>query len=150
MNARRRITLALLLSALPVASGAQELGRLFLTPEQRTALDARRKARIPDKPAAAPVVESPTTRVDGYVQRQGGRSTVWLNGLPSTEGVQADGVQVRPGGKDPRSVSVTVGENERQFELKPGQKLDRGSGEVTDVVGDGAVRVRPPRTPAGK
>jgi hypothetical protein len=134
-----------LVMLLPLALQAQELGRLFLTPEQRAALDARRKARIPDKPAATPVVISPTTRVDGYVQRQGGRSTVWLDGVPVSEGVH-----VGPGRKDPRSVSVTAGEGERPFELKPGQKLDRGSGEVTDVVGDGAVKVRPPRTPANK
>ena len=44
---------------------AQELGRLFFTPEQRAALDARRRARVPDKPAAVPIVASPTTRVDG-------------------------------------------------------------------------------------
>ena len=46
---------------------AQELGRLFFTPEQRAALDARRKARVPDKPAATPVTESPVTRVNGAV-----------------------------------------------------------------------------------
>ena len=59
---------------------AQELGRLFFTPEQRAALDARRKARVPDKPAAASAVEQPVTRVDGAVRRSGGRSTVWVNG----------------------------------------------------------------------
>ena len=139
----------LLVALLPLAAGAQELGRLFLTPEQRSALDARRKARIPDKPAAVPVVESPTTKVDGYVQRQGGRSTVWLNGVPSPEGAQPDGIQVGQSRRDSGGVSITLGESERRFELKPGQKLDRGSGEVTDVVGDGAVKVRPPRT-AGK
>jgi hypothetical protein len=146
-----RVLLVFALAALLApAAQAQELGRLFLTPEQRAALDARRKARIPDKPTAAPVVESPTTRVDGYVQRQGGRSTVWLNGVPNPEGTQADGVQVGPGRKDPRSVSVTVGEGERKFELKIGQKLDRGSGEVTDVVGEGALKVRPAPTAPGK
>lgn len=126
---------------------AQELGRLFLTPEQRAALDARRKARIPDKPAAVPVVESPTTTVDGLVRRQGGRSTVWVNGMPNAEGVQADGAQVFPGRGNAPEVAITVGEGERQFRLKPGQRLDRGSGEVTDVLGDGSVRVGP-RKPA--
>lgn len=143
--------LALALLALaPVAPHAQELGRLFLTPEQRAALDARRKARIPDKPAAVPVVESPTTTVDGLVRRQGGRSTVWVNGVPSPEGVQADGARVAPGRRSAPTVSITVGEDERQFELKPGQKLDRGTGEVTDVLGDGAVKMGPARKPAAR
>ena len=76
------------------AARAQELGRLFLTPEQRAALDARRKARVPDKPAATPVVESPTTRIDGTVRRPGGRSTVWVNGEAVQEGSQPDSVRV--------------------------------------------------------
>ena len=38
---------------------AQELGRLFFTPEQRAALDARRKARMPDRPASSPPSRPP-------------------------------------------------------------------------------------------
>jgi hypothetical protein len=30
-------------------------------------------------------------------------------------------------------------------ELKPGQVLDRGTGEVRDVIGNGEVQVRPSR-----
>ena len=72
--------------ALPLAGAqAQELGRLFFTPDQRAALDARRKARVPDKPAATPVTESPVTHVDGAVRRRGGKSTVWVNGDVTTE-----------------------------------------------------------------
>lgn len=145
----RAATLAVCLFALLVnsaPSAGQELGRLFLTPEQRAALDARRKARIPDKPAAV-VVESPTTRLDGYVKRLGGRSTVWLNGVAAPEGSQPEGMQVRPGRSDPGSISLTLGEAQRRYELKVGQKLDRGSGEVRDVIDDGAIRVGRPRPP---
>ena len=118
------------------AANAQELGRLFFTPDQRAALDARRKARVPDKPAAV-VVASPTTRVDGYVQRSGGRSTVWVNGEALTEDA-GDGPRVGP------RVSIPLGEAGRA-RLKPGEVLDRGTGEVRDVIGDGEIRVR--RTP---
>ncbi len=147
---RGRALLACLVLLGPLPLQAQELGRLFLTAEQRAALDARRKARIPDKPAAAPVVESPTTSVDGLVRRQGGRSTVWINRQPNAEGVQPDGARVLPGRAGAPDVSITVGEGERQFQLKPGQKLDRGTGEVTDVLGDGAVKVGPARKPAAR
>src|SRR3954470_17631325 len=73
--------IALFLIALVAAPAAQcqEVGRLFFTPEQRASLDARRKARVPDKPAAA-AVAAPVTRVDGYVSRSSGPSTVWING----------------------------------------------------------------------
>lgn len=114
---------------------AQEVGRLFFTPEQRAALDARRKARVPDKPAPTRVV-SPTTRLDGYVRRSDGRSTVWVNGTSADEATpQSDG-----------RVSVSVGESRARVRLKPGEVLDRGSGEVSDVLGSsGEIRVRPAR-----
>jgi hypothetical protein len=121
-----------LLGAGSPAIQAQDLGRLFFTEEQRAALDARRKARVPDRPAAAPVVASPTTRLDGFVKRSQGPSTVWVNGAPLQE-------SVRPG---ERSVRVPVGDSGTHVEMKPGETLDRGTGEVTDVIGDGEIRIR--------
>jgi len=116
------------------ASFAQALGRLFFTPEQRSALDARRKARVPDRPAAAAVVASPTLRLDGYVKRSGARSTVWVNG---------EAVDDRPpaGGSDSK-VGVNVGESRDRVELKPGETLDRGNGEIRDVIGGGEIKIR--------
>jgi hypothetical protein len=116
-------------------ASAQDIGRLFFTPEQRAALDARRKARVPDKPAAVPLVISPTTRLDGYVRRSDGRSTVWVNGASADDTApQADG-----------RVSVGVGDSRARVRLKPGEVLDRSSGEVTDVLGpSGELTVRPP------
>src|SRR5437763_7775769 len=70
---------ALILSLLPAAAAAQELGRLFFTPEQRANLELRRKARMPDKPAASSA-SAPLSRIDGYVKRSNGPSTIWLNG----------------------------------------------------------------------
>jgi hypothetical protein len=89
-----------------------------------------------DKPAAAPVIASPTTRLDGYVRRSDGRSTVWVNGAQADEASpQADG-----------RVSVTVGDSEARVRLKPGEVLDRGNGEVTDVLGqNGEIKVRRPK-----
>jgi hypothetical protein len=121
------------------ASVAQELGRLFFTPEQREALDARRKARVPDRPAAP--VASPTTRLDGYVQRSGGRSTVFINGEPVPEG-SSEAPRIDSGRADGR-IPIRVGEGGARFPLKPGEILDRSSGEVRDVIGEGEVRVRP-------
>lgn len=129
---------------------AQELGRLFFTPEQRAALDARRKARVPDKPAAAPVAEQPVTRVDGAVRRSGGRSTVWVNGQAIPEGAQADGARVQPRSSTPGRVSVPVGESAQRFDLRVGETLDRGSGEVRDVIGEGEISIKPRRAVPGK
>jgi len=114
---------------------AQELGRLFFTQEQRAALDARRKARVPDKPAAAAVVASPTTRLDGFVKRSTGPSTVFVNGESLNE---------TPRERDGR-VAVPRGDGGARVGMKPGEVLDRGTGEVRDVIGEGEIRIGPRR-----
>jgi hypothetical protein len=126
---------AMLIFFLVAPTGAaQELGRLFFTPEERAALDARRRARIPDRPAPT-VAASPTTRLDGYVKRSRGPSTVWVNGEALPEG---PGDAPRIGDR----VSIPLGEAGRRAALKPGEVLDRSTGEVRDVIGDGEIRVR--------
>ena len=120
---------------------AQEIGRLFFTPDQRAALDARRRARVPDKPAAAPVVATPTTRLDGFVRRSDGRSTVWVNGESLAES-GPDAPRIEPGRSSDARVSVPVGDGGVRARLKPGEVLDRGTGEVRDVIGGGEIHVR--------
>ena len=150
-------TRTLLLAAGIALGGAtpaqsQELGRLFFTPEQRAALDARRKARVPDKPAAVPVTESPTSRVDGAVQRSGGKSTVWVNGETIPENTQADSPRVTPRSPNPGRVSIPTGEGGPQrYDLRVGESVNRGSGEVRDILGEGEIKIGPRRaTPAKK
>ena len=133
--------LAFLVLLLAGTAQAEELGRLFFTPAERAALDARRKARVPDRPAAA-VVISPVTRIDGYVKRSQGPSTVWMNGESFLEGSpDAPRIEATTRSGDGR-VSVPLGDNGRRVELKPGQALDRSNGEVHDVLGEGEIRVR--------
>jgi len=138
------------LSLLAAGARAQELGRLFFTPDQRAALDARRKARVPDKPAAGPVVESPVTRVDGAVRRSGGKSTVWVNGETIPEGVQPGSAKMAPQGSGPGRVSVPAGEGAQRRDLRVGESLDRGSGEVRDVLGEGEIKIGPGRAGPSK
>ena len=136
-----RRALAVLLLLIAGAAQADELGRLFFTPAERAALDARRKARVPDRPAAA-VIISPVTRIDGYVKRSEGPSTVWMNGESVLEGSpDAPRIHATARSGDGR-VSVPVGDNGRRVELKPGEAIDRGNGEVKDVIGNGEIRIR--------
>src|SRR5215212_2293333 len=100
------VVLAPLLSAGPAK--AQELGRLFFTPEQRFSLDARRRARVPDKPAAAAAIASPTTRLDGYVKRSQGPSTVWVNGESLLES-SPEAPRIGGSRRDDGRVSIGVG-----------------------------------------
>ena len=128
------LLMLLFLLGFPGLGIAEDLGRLFFTPEQRAALDARRKARVPDRPNVTTTV-SPTTRLDGYVKRQGGRSTVFVNGDAVLEGT-ADAPVVDPERRGGR-VPVTTGEGGQRIELRPGETLDRDTGQVRDVLGEG-------------
>ncbi len=128
---------------IPTPVGADELVRLFFTPEQRSALDARRKARIPDKPATV-VVESPVTRVDGLVSRASGKSTVWVNGDPVPEGSQPEGLRVQSRRSESGRVVVNIGESGTPVDLKVGQTFDRDTGEVRSSLNGGEIKVAPP------
>ena len=145
MNAIAAVLLGTSLSLWAAGAQAQELGRLFFTPDQRAALDARRKARVPDKAAASPVADSPLTRVDGAVRRAGGKSTVWVNGETIPEGSQPGSAKVAPPGSNPGRVSVPAGEGAQRHDLRVGESLDRASGEVRDVIGEGEIKVAPHR-----
>ena len=112
-------------AALP--ADAAELGRLFLTPQQRVELDKRRQANAVEAEA---VVEN-TVTLNGQVTRSSGKSTVWINGVPQYDAAGAG-----------RS---TYRDAETDAAMKAGQTLDRARGDVRDVVTPGSVRVKPGR-----
>ncbi len=62
------------------AAEAAPLGRLFMTPEARLALEHQRqlKFQATQTPDGAPL------RLDGVVVRSSGKATVWINGQPQT------------------------------------------------------------------
>lgn len=137
----RRAVALIVLALAGTAASADELGRLFFTPAEREALDARRKAGVPDKPPVSSAPSSPVTRLDGYVRRSGGPTTVWVNGTALDDSPRPV-VDPRRGHSVPR-IPVPVGSSGTKVNLKPGEALDRGTGEVTDVIGpDGQIRVQ--------
>ncbi|HLX80041.1 MAG TPA: hypothetical protein VKS43_05605 [Burkholderiales bacterium] len=143
MKPAAAILLGIAMSLSSAAAQTQELLRLFFTPDQRAALDERRKARVPDKPTAAPVEESPLTRVDGVVRRSGGKSTVWVNGETIPESAQPGSPKISPAGAKPDQVSIPVGEGAQPKDLRVGESLDRGNGEVSDLIGTGEIKIGP-------
>jgi hypothetical protein len=128
-RAARLAALALLALAAGLApsrpAAAEELGRLFFTPQQRQELDRRRASNIEEKEV---VVESSVT-VSGHVARSSGKTTTWVNGVPQYDAYS---------GRDPARVRLEDGT------LKIGQTLDRTRGEVKDGLQGGTVRVNPP------
>ena len=67
--------------------------------------------------------------------------------LGERETLKGDAARIVPGASPPARVSVPVGESSQRYDLRVGETLDRGSGEVRDVIGDGEIKVRPGRNP---
>ena len=99
---------ALALSTAPLTR-ADELGRLFFTPEQRAQLDYSfaRTARPDDTYDRA-------VTLNGIVQKHGGKRTAWINGTPQEVG--------RSDERTPESLSVAIPGQSKPIKLKVGQR----------------------------
>ncbi|MGH8570573.1 MAG: hypothetical protein ACREXU_21850 [Gammaproteobacteria bacterium] len=141
-TARTRITGLLALAAFAAIVQAQDLGRLFTTPEEREMLEALR--RQPPKPQAeaapvvTPAVESapvaPNVTMNGLVRRSRGRGMVWVNGVTSLEGdLDAQGIEIDVGALRGTTLPVRIGDAPLAVGLKPGQTYDTGEAQVREV-----------------
>lgn len=136
----RHLVCCLPLLALAPAAFAQndypELGRLFLSPERRAALERQRQLNIQEVRA----IEGATLRLDGVVRRSGGRSTVWINGNPqNVEDAPRSGISVRIDPHHPGSANIAPGD-EAPTRLKVGEALNRATGERETRLGGGMLR----------
>jgi len=111
----------------PVMSFAQELGRLFYSPQERQELDRRRQSDVVEPEA---VVENLVT-VNGQVTRSSGKTTTWINGVPQDDTHR---------GRDPGRVAVDGGTS--RVPIKVGQTLDRSRGQVSDTLHGGKIGIR--------
>ncbi len=127
---RRILLLALSATAVVAApvSAAEDLGRLFFTPQQRQELDRRRAANAQE----ALVVQESSVTLSGRVSRSSGKSTTWINNVPQDDAYPAP---------DPSRVTLPDGEGEPPVSLKVGQTRDKARGETRDGLGSGKVEV---------
>lgn len=128
-RARPRTLLAgalLVVLAIDSVSAAENLGRLFFTPQQRQDLDRRRQANIQE----SAVTSNNFVTVNGQVSRSQGKTTVWINGVPQEN-------TRRP--PDPARVTLPGGEGESSVNLKIGQTLDKTRGQVRDTIEGGRI-----------
>ena len=98
-----------LLALVPGAS-ADELGRLFFTPEQRARLDfdVAHMAQ-PDANSGNGLI------LNGIVQKNGGKRTAWINGVSQPAG-QSDS-------RSPDSMTMTLPGQSGPVRVKVGQKV---------------------------
>jgi hypothetical protein len=107
LTARTVLLAALLISA--SAYGADELGRLFFTPEQRAQLEYDRPQGV------RPGDSRRAITVDGIVQRHGGKRTIWINGVPQDAGASDE--------SSPESVPVAIPGQSQPARTKVGEKV---------------------------
>jgi hypothetical protein len=134
------ILLGNLCRAEPAAPVEPQLGRLFLTPEWRTALERQRQLNIQQTRN----LEGDTVRLDGVVVRSTGKSTVWINNQPQTEHSRDSGVTAAPSRRQPGRVAVSAG-GTAPIDLKVGTTLNQVTGEKSGGLAGGEIRVRPAR-----
>ena len=127
------LALALVCLAAPAAAAAEEIGRLFLAPQQRQDLDRRRASDRAEE--EAPQIKEGPLRVEGHVQRSGGKNTTWINGAPQYD---------TPVTRDPAQVTVVPNAGEPGVRLKIGQTYERTSGEIRDQLQGGEITVGKP------
>ncbi len=134
MRALILYALVLLSLAAPAAAAADELGRLFFTPEQRQDLDRRRASNRAEEEAPQ-IREGPLT-LDGHVQRSSGRTTTWINGTPQYDDP--------PAGRDAARVTVVPNIGVPGVSLKVGETYERTNGAVSDVLNGGEITIGRP------
>ena len=127
---------ALLLASLGASLGAgaqaqptEALGTLFFNAAERRAIVQART--VPSGPPPAPTLLS----LSGMVVRQGGNSTVWINGQALAEGAApVPGASMKVA---PRHITVN------KLVLRPGDTLDLTNRQGVDMLPPGSVTRRP-------
>lgn len=122
-----------------IAAEAPPLGRLFLTPQWRTALERQRQLNIQETRN----LEGGSMRLDGVVVRSSGKSTVWINNHPQTENALGTGVAVSLSRQRPDRATLTTG-TEPPADLKVGVTLNRATRETSGGLADGEIRIQRP------
>lgn len=142
----RLVVIGILGFAAMPSVATESLGRLFLTPEQRNALDKLREsgsdAVSTDAaglalPAGVPA--DPRVVLNGVVSRSRGPDVVWVNG--SRVDRSHGRVQLRRGLDAANRVTLGDATNGTTARLKPGQSWDPATGRVADCYGCGAPAV---------
>jgi len=132
---RLLLSFFLLIATAPAFAQEAPLGRLFLTPEQRAALDNARRNKIRAEAVAGAVVKKPkppaarSVLINGIVKRSDGETIVWVNGKP-IEGETPDGMQFQS--RSDGAVVVREPDKGRRVEIKVGQQVDMVTGRIKE------------------
>ncbi len=124
---------------------ADNIGRLFTSPDERRALDQLRyhskidlTLSLPDTDAGLSeddTFQPEGIRLNGLVYRKNGKSTAWINDSNTFEGnLATDYLEVRPYDIKPNSVRIKLHDNPNPIRIKTGQTYDPVENRVVDIV----------------
>lgn len=122
----RRIFLLMIafLSGHAAGAGAEPLGRLFFSPDERAMLDRMRN----NTPRSAAASTGQVT-LNGLVRRSSGKTTVWINQMPQRGSENPQGITVLKSTARSPVVPLQLPSG-KQIRLKPGQTFDTAKGKV--------------------
>jgi len=132
----------LFLAFTPNTFAADDLGRLFTTPQQRETLEKLRHQKLaevitvpeitfeePEVEEEKPIIGGIT--VNGLVYRKGGKSTAWINSENTFEGnfgneyILIDTQNIKPD-----DVEIVIPVNEKKVKLKTGDTYDPETDQI--------------------
>lgn len=134
-------------SLLPLAGHADQLGRLFTTPEQRHELDMLRYAQIEtakhepsrkttqSKEEGKPAQAATPITIRGVVTRSNGENAAWINNSNSFEGNPASGaIRVTPGEIHGDKVKIVMPDGSTSVNVKVGETYEPEARRVVDLL----------------
>ncbi|MDD3815006.1 MAG: hypothetical protein PHZ02_10205 [Desulfocapsaceae bacterium] len=151
----RALLILLICFSFPTVTGADTLGRLFFTPQDRVYLEQLRWASpeslplIPEQQqekGTSPDSNPATITLDGMVKRSKGAQTVWLNGVSYNRKHLPANVRL-PQPFTPEKIELRVKEKGKSYPLRPGQTLDIDSGQISESYEQGAALSVPVSAP---
>lgn len=128
------------LSSVSATAIEQPIGRLFSTPRERAALDQARQSNSktqfePNTPAGEKLGDQIT--LDGFVKKNNGKTTVWINQVPQHGQENPQGITILQSGRGSHAVSMQLPSG-KSVNLRAGQTFDASNGKVMDVY-DGST-----------
>ncbi|MHB1592168.1 MAG: hypothetical protein ACYCTW_11650 [Sulfuricella sp.] len=135
----RRIFLLMIafLSGHAACAGAEPLGRLFFSPDERAMLD-----RMRNNTSRSVAASTEQITLNGLVRRSSGKTTAWINQVPQNENETTQGIAVRQG-KTSKPSAVLLLPSGKKVRLKAGQTFDTAKGKVREGYED-ATTTPPP------
>jgi hypothetical protein len=132
-----------------LAIAAEQIGRLFTSPVERSNLDYLRQTRRLNAPVkieeptedmeAKPIVLPDAVNLQGYVKRNDGKeSTVWVNNQALQENSSNKDVAVGRLSEQGNRVPLKLSGNGKRLNLKAGQVYDPETNRVSEARNHGA------------